>query len=153
MPFFARPHCCLPALLLAAGLAFAQPAQAEDGPLECQLTFTLDGWSAFYKTAAGRGRVRCSDGTSLRVRITSRGGGITFGRSRVDEGRGEFSGIYNIRDVLGRYATAEAHIGAGRATRAQVMTKGPVMLSLSGRGTGWDIGVSVGSFVLHEHGR
>ena len=84
------------------------------------------------------------------MRITSRGGGITFGKSRIDHGRGEFSGIYNIREVLGGYAAAEAHAGAGKSSKAQVVTKGSVSLALTGTGSGWDIGVSVGNFVLSE---
>ncbi|RMH93397.1 hypothetical protein EBB59_05840 [Lysobacter pythonis] len=130
-----------------AMLAF--PARAE-GPLECHFDFTMEGWSAFYKTADGEGMVTCSDGSRLPVKIVSRGGGITFGRSRIEHGRGEFSGIYNIREVLGGYAAAEAHAGAGRSGKAQVVTKGSVSLALTGRGSGWDIGVSIGSFVLSE---
>ncbi len=125
-------------------------AQAEGGSLDCRLTYTMEGWSVFYKTASGRGVVRCSDGSRLNVQISSRGGGITFGRSRILQGQGEFSGVYRIRDVLGGYAAAEAHAGAGRSGKAQVVTKGAISLALTGRGEGWDIGVWVGSFVLRE---
>ena len=135
--------------LLAAVVGFAAPAFAA-GPLDCTLRFSMEGWSAFYKTAEGEGTVSCSNGARLSVRISSRGGGITFGKSRIDNGRGEFSGIYDIRDVLGGYAAAEAHAGAGRSTKAQVVTKGSVSLALTGTGSGWDIGVSIGSFVLSE---
>ncbi len=134
--------------LLAAALA-PSIARAE-GPLDCELRFSMQGWSAFYKTAEGEGTVTCSNGEQLPVRITSRGGGITFGKSRIDHGRGEFSGIYNIREVLGGYAAAEAHAGAGKSSKAQVVTKGSVSLALTGTGSGWDIGVSVGNFVLSE---
>lgn len=145
-----QPRQILPmACLMAAGL-LAMPVRAEDGLLECRLEYTMEGWSAFYKTAAGQGTVICNDDSRMRVLITSRGGGITFGKSRIDEGRGEFYGIYRIRDVLGRYAAAEAHAGAGRSTKAQVVTKGSVSLALTGKGSGWDIGVSIGSFVLTE---
>jgi|APEBP8051072661_1049379.scaffolds.fasta_scaffold20220_1 hypothetical protein len=136
-------------VLMAAAIGFAAPAYAA-GPLDCTLRFSMEGWSAFYKTAEGEGTVSCSNGARLQVRISSRGGGITFGKSRIDNGRGEFSGIYDIRDVLGGYAAAEAHAGAGRSTKAQVVTKGSVSLALTGTGSGWDIGVSIGSFVLSE---
>ena len=132
-----------------AVVAFAGPARA-GGPLDCQLRFSMSGWSVFYKTAEGEGVVSCSNGARLPVRISSRGGGITFGKSRIENGRGEFSGIYDIRDVLGGYAAAEAHAGAGKSTKAQVVTKGSVSLALTGTGEGWDIGVSIGSFVLRE---
>ena len=124
-----------------------QPARAA-GDLDCHLKFQLEGWSVFYKTASGDGMVTCSDGTRLPVRITSRGGGLTFGMSKVDDGRGEFSGIYRIRDVLGSYAAAEAHVGFVKARQVQVVTKGNVSLALTGSGSGWDIGVSVAKFTL-----
>ncbi len=137
------------AVVASLAVAFAGPARA-GGPLDCQLRFSMSGWSVFYKTAEGEGVVSCSNGARLPVRISSRGGGITFGKSRIENGRGEFSGIYDIRDVLGGYAAAEAHAGAGKSTKAQVVTKGSVSLALTGTGEGWDIGVSIGSFVLRE---
>ena len=130
--------------------AMAPSVARADGPLDCKLRFSMQGWSVFYKTAEGEGTVTCSNGDKLPVRIASRGGGITFGKSRIDNGRGEFSGIYNIRDVLGGYAAAEAHAGAGKSSKAQVVTKGSVSLALTGTGSGWDIGVSIGNFVLSE---
>lgn len=133
-----------------AAMLFSTGARAQTGPLDCTLRFNIQGWSAFYKTAQGEGIVSCSNGQRLPVRISSRGGGITFGKSRIDKGRGEFSGIYKIRDVLGGYAAAEAHAGAGRSSKAQVVTKGSVSLALAGTGSGWDIGVSIGNFVLSE---
>ena len=136
-------------LILFAAMLAPSAARA-DGPLDCHLSFNMQGWSVFYKTAEGEGVVTCSNGERLPVRITSRGGGITFGKSRIEHGRGEFSGIYNIRDVLGGYAAAEAHAGAGKSSKAQVVTKGSVSLALTGTGSGWDIGVSIGNFVLTE---
>ena len=130
--------------------AMAPSVARADGPLDCKLRFSMQGWSVFYKTAEGEGTVTCSNGDKLPVRIASRGGGITFGKSRIDNGRGEFSGIYNIRDVLGGYAAAEAHAGAGKSSKAQVVTKGSVSLALTGTGSGWDIGVSIGNVVLTE---
>jgi len=124
------------------------PSAQAGGDLDCHLAFQLEGWSAFYKTASGDGTVTCSDGTRLPVRITSRGGGLTFGISQVDDGRGEFTGIYRIHDVLGSYAAAEAHVGFMKARQVQVVTKGNVSLALSGSGSGWDIGVSVAKFTL-----
>ena len=137
------------AVVASLAVAFAGPARA-GGPLDCQLRFSMSGWSVFYKTAEGEGVVSCSNGARLPVRISSRGGGITFGKSRIENGRGEFSGIYDIRDVLGGYAAAEAQAGAGESTKAQVVTKGTVARELAGTGEGMDIGVYIGSFVLRE---
>ncbi len=138
----------LPALVLGALLLLNAPSVSAGGPIECRLTYSMSGWSVFYKTAAGEGTVSCSDGQRLPVSISAKGGGLTFGKSRIDNGVGEFSGVYNIRDVLGGYASAEAHAGAGKSTKAQVVTKGSVSLALTGKGSGWDLGVSFGSFII-----
>jgi hypothetical protein len=136
------------ALLLAAALAAASataPANAA-GNVDCKLSFDLAGWSLFYKTASGNGVVTCDNGQRLAVRISTKGGGLTFGKSRIEDGTGEFSGVRDIRDVLGTYAVAEAHAGAVKSSKAQAMTKGD--LALAGTGKGWDLGVAFGKFVL-----
>lgn len=135
-------------LLLAAALAcMALPAMAA-GSADCELRFDLSGWSAFYKTGSGSGTVTCDNGQSMAVHIRTKGGGITFGKTRIVDGRGEFSGIGRIEEVLGTYVTAEAHAGAGKSAKAQVMTKGDVSLALAGKGEGWDLGIAFGKFVI-----
>ncbi len=138
------------ALLLSAALAaaFAAAPASAAGKVDCKLGFDLAGWSLFYKTASGNGLVTCDNGQRLAVRISAKGGGLTFGKSRIENGTGEFSGVRDIRDVLGTYATAEAHAGAVRSSKAQAMTKGDVSLALAGTGKGWDLGVAFGKFVL-----
>lgn len=133
------------AILLLAALA--APARA-GGLIECRLSFSMAGWSVFYKTAAGEGAVTCDNGQRMDVRISAKGGGLSFGKSRIENGTGEFAGVHDIRDVLGTYATAEAHAGASKSAKAQAMTKGDVSLALSGKGRGWDIGVAFGKFVI-----
>lgn len=138
-------HRRFPAAALAL-LVAAAPAAA--GDVSCRLDFDMSGWSAFYKTASGTGRVRCDNGQSMAVRIEARGGGLTIGKSEIRGGRGEFSGVDSIRDVLGTYAAAEAHAGVVRSSKAQVMTKGEVSLALAGTGDGVDLGVAFGAFTL-----
>ncbi|MGH8077397.1 MAG: hypothetical protein ACREPE_08760 [Lysobacter sp.] len=140
-----RSRLFLAATLLSAALV---PAAQAAGPIDCTLSFDLAGWSIFYKTASGTGTVTCSNGQRAAVTIKSKGGGLTVGKSRIREGRGEFSGVRDIEDVFGTYATAEAHAGASRSTKAQVMTKGDVSLALAGKGEGWDVGVAFGKFVI-----
>lgn len=137
-------------LPLACALAIAPAAstQAAPGPVDCKLRFSLSGWSLFYKTASGEGTVSCDNGQRLAVRIRAKGGGLSVGKSRIENGTGEFSGVRDIRDVLGSYAAAEAHAGAVKSSKAQAMTKGDVSLALAGTGRGWDIGVAFGKFVL-----
>ncbi|WP_425501765.1 hypothetical protein [Pseudoxanthomonas broegbernensis] len=138
------PSAALCGLLALAPVPDAQAA----GDVDCKLHFNLSGWSAFYKTAKGTGTIRCDNGASLPVRISAKGGGVTFGKSKIEDGVGEFSGVANIRETLGTYAAAEAHAGAVKSSKAQVMTKGEVSLALAGTGKGWDLGVAFGNFVI-----
>ena len=133
-------------MLAVAVLAPVAPAQA--GELSCKMTFQLSGWSVFYKTAKGSGTVRCSNGQTLQVKLRAKGGGLTFGKTKIEHGIGKFSGISNVRDVLGRYAQAVAHAGAEKSAAAQVLTKGDVSLALSGKGEGWNLGVAFGAFII-----
>jgi len=135
--------------LLGALLVVATPAHARKD-LDCEMRFSLAGWSAFYKTASGEGTVTCSDGAKLSVVIEAKGGGLTFGKSEIHDGRGRFTEVYDIEDVLGAYASAGAHAGAAKSAEAQVLTKGPVSLALSGKGSGWDLGVAFGKFTLRR---
>lgn len=132
-----------------ATLAIA-PVSASAAEHDCEMSFNLSGWSAFYKRMSGTGTVRCDNGQSMRVRLNARGGGVTFGKSSIENGRGEFSGVRDITEVLGSYASAEAHAGAVKSARGQVVTKGEVSLALSGTGRGWDIGVAFGSFTIER---
>jgi len=143
------PPVALPGLLVA-GLAFAPGPGAAQELMDCQLRYELSGWSAFYKTGSGSGTVSCSNGQSMPVKIRTKGGGLSFGKTRIVDGRGEFSGVRNLDEVLGAYATAEAHASARRSAAAHVMTKGGVSLALAGKGEGWSLGVAFGKFVIER---
>lgn len=136
--------------VVASGLALMLPAASQAGSVDCEMRFNLSGWSAFYKRSSGEGTISCNNGQTLRVRLEARGGGISFGKSRIENGVGEFSGVDDIRELIGGYASAEAHAGAGRSAKGQVVTKGEISLALSGTGKGWDVGVAFGSFVISE---
>jgi len=136
-----------PAHLLAAG-----PGKNEGGgkPVECKMTFNLRGWSAFYNTARGSGTITCSNGQRAGVRIRTKGGGITFGKSEVLGGTGRFTGARDISELFGSYAQSEAHAGAVKSGDVQAMTKGEVSLALAGTGHGVDIGFSFGKFTIER---
>ena len=131
------------ALLLATA---ASPARAAE--IDCEMRFELSSWSIFYKRSSGSGTITCNNGQKMRVTIEARGGGLSFGKSTISDGVGEFSGVNDISELIGGYASAEAHAGAGRSAKGQVVTKGEVSLALSGTGKGWDLGVAFGSFIL-----
>ena len=132
-------------LLSAGGTTAAQAAAAN---VTCKLTFTMSGWSAFYKTASGTGTIKCDNGQSMNVKLEAKGGGLTVGKSSIEDGHGQFSAVYNISELLGSYAAAEAHAGAVKSSQAQVMTKGEVSLALSGTGRGWDLGIAFGKLTI-----
>ena len=137
------------ALIGACSLVAPTPAQAAAN-VKCTMSFQMKGWSAFYKTASGSGTVKCDNGQSAHVKLSAKGGGLTVGKSSIEEGHGEFSAIANISEIFGSYAAAEAHAGAVQSAGAQVMTKGEVSLALSGKGRGFDLGVAFGKLTISK---
>ena len=148
MQHFPRPRLLATVAALLVAMAFSGNVAAQGGPLDCTLTFSMEGWSAFYKTASGTGRVSCDNGQSMAVSIDAKGGGLTVGKSEIRGGRGTFSAVRDIRELLGTYVAAEAHAGAVKSSKAQAMTKGEVSLALAGTGEGWDLGVAFGAFTI-----
>lgn len=134
--------------LFASMLLAASGAQARDGSMTCKMQYTLTGWSVIYKHAEGKGTVRCSNGQSMAVKLSAKGGGLTLGKYKVHNGFGEFSGVRNISDVLGTYASAGADAAAGPGVTSQAMTKGDVSLALSGTGEGVNLGVAITGFTI-----
>jgi hypothetical protein len=137
------------ALVGACSLVAPTPAQAAAN-VKCTMTFQMKGWSAFYKTASGTGTITCDNGQSLKVKLSAKGGGLTVGKSSIEEGHGEFSAVTGVAETLGSYASAEAHAGAVQSAGAQAMTKGEVSLALSGKGRGFDLGVAFGKLTISK---
>ena len=135
------------ATVLALG-TMANTAQARE--TKCHMTFNLAGWSAFYKTATGTGKVSCDNGQKMNVKLRAKGGGLTIGKTSVKNGVGAFTAVREISDILGHYGTVEAHAGADKSASAQVVTKGDVSLALSGKGKGWNLGVAFGAFIIER---
>jgi|GEM_PF-31794 len=133
------------AFLLTLG---ASPGKgAEITKTKCTMVFGLTGWSIFYETASGTGIVTCNNGQTADVTISMKGGGLTAGRYRL-RGNGEFTEVYDIADLFGVYGAADAHAGALRSARAQVLTKGDVSLALVAKGQGIDLGVGFNAFKI-----
>ncbi len=137
-------------LVVAAVLVWsAAPARAaEKGLTKCHMTFTLKGWSAVYKTAHGHGEVTCENGQSMPVVLEVKGGGLTFGKMDVLEGKGDFSAVKSINELLGNYVAAEATGGAVKSGQAAVYTKGEVSLALAGTGRGVGVGIDFGKLSI-----
>ncbi|MGH8125936.1 MAG: hypothetical protein ACREPK_08820 [Rhodanobacteraceae bacterium] len=136
------------ALLCATGFAAVGTASAAQPDLDCKLTFSLAGWSAIFKHADGHGIVTCANGQSMPVHIRVRGGGLTAGKWRINDGKGKFTDIYKISDVLGNYAQAAASAGLVKSSTAQVLTKGTVSLALAGTGQGVNLGIAGAKFTI-----
>jgi hypothetical protein len=137
--------------LLAAAAFHTAPAQAA-AKTDCEMRFNLTGWAAIYKHAEGSGVVTCSNGESMNVNIVARGGGLTAGKYHVDDGKGKFSDVSSLTELLGDYAQGEANAGLVKSGTAQVLTKGTVSLALAGKGEGVDLGVSFGKFTISRAG-
>ena len=140
------------ALLAAASFAVPATSSAAQHDLDCKLTFSLKAWSAIYKHADGSGTVTCANGRSMPVHIRIRGGGLTAGKWRINDGHGKFTDVSRIGDVLGNYAAASAEVGAVKSGTAQVLTKGPVSLALRGAGRGIDLGIAGSRFTISRAG-
>jgi hypothetical protein len=135
-------------LMWSCALAILFVAEPSWASTHCTMKFRLEGWSAFYETSHGNGTITCDNGQSARVVLHSKGGGATFGKTKIVDGTGTFSPIESIGEVFGTYAKAEAHAGAGESKMAEVVTKGPVSLTLTGEGQGVDLGFSFGKFEI-----
>ena len=146
-------------LVLAAPLALviattvpASLANDESKPAkkDCDMTYTLKGWSAVYKTAHGTGTITCDNGQTADVELSIHGGGLTFGKTEIYNGKAEISGVHSIDQIFGSYAAASAHAGVVKAGETYVMTKGPVSLALAGGGSGVDVGIDFSKFTIEK---
>jgi hypothetical protein len=120
---------------------------------KCHMDFNLKGWSVFYKTAEGNGRVTCSNGQHANVKINVTGGGLSFGKMEILDGEGRFSEVLNIDEIFGAYIAAEAHAGAVKSAQASVYTKGEISLALTGSGRGINIGIDLGKLEISKRTR
>lgn len=135
--------------LLAVPVMVIRTASAGEEPkTKCHITFDLKGWSAFYKRSTGTGFITCDNGQTAKVKISTHGGGVTFGKSEIVNGSGTFSRVTDIHELFGGYAASEAHAGAVHSAGAQAMTKGSISLAISGTGRGFDLGFAFGKFKI-----
>ena len=139
--------------VLAMLFCFSTVVVAEDkapATVDCYMKFNLKGWSVFYKTAEGSGRVTCNNGENANVKINVTGGGLTFGKMDIRDGNGAFSTVIHIDEIFGTYVAAEAHAGAVKSVQASVYTKGEISLALTGTGRGMNIGIDFGKLVISK---
>jgi hypothetical protein len=138
---------CLPALPLVIA-ALCLPAGAVAASADCVMRFDLSSWAVLYKHSSGEGTITCKDGASMKVKITANGGGLALSKSKIKDGKANFSGLTSIDDALGTYAAADAATGFVKHGEAQVMVKGDITMTLAGAGRGTGLGVTVGGFTI-----
>ena len=133
-------------LLVALNATIASAAA-----VDCRLRFDLTSWSIIYKRSTGTGTITCTNGQSMKVKLTANGGGLSLGKTEVKGGTGNFSDLKSIDDALGTYAQAAAGGGLAKTGEAQVMVKEGVSLSLAGAGSGGaGVGVTFGGFTIEK---
>ncbi|HEX4964090.1 MAG TPA: hypothetical protein VF173_24910 [Thermoanaerobaculia bacterium] len=135
---------------LALSLLAALPARAVDGTTKCRLNFTLSEWAIGVKVAHGSGTVTCDNGQSAQVTLEGKGVGLAAGKNQIREGYGKFTGVSDINEIFGTYASAGASVGVGKSADAGALTKGPVSLALAAKGTGVELGISVSAFTISK---
>ena len=149
-----RPACSAISALATVALTLATSvslaAGAAPNSLSCELKFTMKGWSAIYNTATGAGTATCSDGTSMRVKLRSKGAGLTAGKVTIDAGKGTFKGLTDPKDIPGAYLAVDASAGAVKSGTLAVLARGSVLLTLTGTGHGWDAGISMSDFTIER---
>ena len=139
--------------VLAMLFCFSTVVAAEDkaaATVDCYMKFNLKGWSVFYKTAEGSGRITCNNGEKANVKIKVTGGGLTFGKMDIRDGNGTFSKVIHINEIFGPYVAAEVHAGAVKSAQASVYTKGEISLAMTGTGRGVNIGIDFGKLVISK---
>jgi hypothetical protein len=137
-------------MLALIALAAGSTAYAANKDLRCHLAFTSQAWSAVYSSAVGQGTVTCADGSSMPVAIRAKGIGITAGKWKITDGKGTFTHVSRIDDVLGSYLAVSGDVGMAKAGTAQALTKGKVSLALAGKGEGFDVGVAISDFKISK---
>ena len=85
--------------------------------IDCELRYSLTGWSVFYKTASGSGTITCDNGQSMKVKIRAKGGGLTFGKQTITDGR-PLHRAHNITRAARHLCQGGAHAGVVRVRRA-----------------------------------
>jgi hypothetical protein len=136
--------------VLVLSLLLAAPAWAAKSTTTCRLDFTLQEWAVGVKVGHGSGTVTCENGQTAQVKLEAKGVGIAAGKSVVRDGQGKFSDVANIDEVFGRYVAAGVAAGAGKSAQAQALTKGPVGLTLTGKGNGVELGVTLEAVTISK---
>lgn len=139
--------------LVAAPAVFAKSKKTdlppqEKGTVQCTMAFELHSWSVFYKSGKGQGTITCSNGQKSKVKISTHGGGITFGKFNIANGKGKFSPVHDIKELYGKYANVGGEGGASKARMGANLSKDDINLDIEGTGTGGGFGFDFSGFKI-----
>ena len=86
-----------------------------------------------WSTSTPPAEAWCVAITDRRCRSGSprKGLGLTAGKWKIDNGKGRFSDVHDIREVYGNYAQASASAGVVKSAETQLLSKGNVSLALA----------------------
>jgi hypothetical protein len=137
--------------LVAAPGVFAKSNKSDlepqgKGNVHCTMAFELHSWSVFYKSGKGKGTITCSNGQKANIKISTHGGGITFGKFNIANGKGKFSPVHNIKELYGKYANVGGEGGASKARMGANLSKDDISLGIEGTGSGGGFGFDFSGF-------
>jgi len=113
----AIPIRLLQAAVVIVGLSGLGSARADRIMLECSLKFSVTSWAEEKKMGSGVGKITCSDGENVQVRVRVRSEGITGGKSSIGSAHGSFSPVIRLSDLMGNYLAGEGKSGPGQVMR------------------------------------
>jgi len=139
----AIPICLMQAAVAIVGLSGLGSARAGDRiMLECHIKYSVTSWAEEKKMGSGVGKINCSDGENVQVRVRVRSDGITGGKSHIGSAYGSFSSVIRLSDLMGNYVA-----GDGKSDKGQVMRKPrDVTVTLAGN----ELGLTFSDFEIYR---
>ena len=84
--------------------------------LECHIKFSVTSWALEKNMGSGVGKIHCSDGENIQVRVRIKGEGFKGGKDVIGSAFGSFSPVIRLSDLMGNYVAAEGK-GDGQVMR------------------------------------
>ena len=123
------------------GFAGSGASRAETIMLDCHIDFSITSWSADKQFGYGVGKIKCTRGNNLVVKVRVAGEGISDRGARIASAHGTFKPVRKMEDLIRTYKA----MGSGAAPAPGTQVLGSV--TLSGE-AGWDLGIRFTSFEL-----
>ena len=122
------------AAIVLAGLATVGTARAETIMLDCHVDFSITSWSADKQFGYGVGKIQCTRGNNLVVKVRVMGEGVADRDVRIPSVHGKFKPVRKIEDLVRTFKAT----GSNAAAEAGTQVLGNLILSGE---QGWDHGI------------